>query len=454
MSFGGDQGQTIRQLMNANLLKRVVMCCMSSGPSGKRQHLAVAQEKGKLTVLQLSALLRQADSPQKKLTLTRLSSAPIPFAVISVASNSVNEDYLAVAGLKDCHVLAFSSSGKTFKCRSPPTFPPLKGTLSGHIVLHPQLDANNFIVKTLWMPGSDTQLALVTADFVKVYDLAVDALSPQYYFLVPSGKVHDCTLAFFPDGSRVVLIMSSAGHIYYQPLQDESSARHGPFYVTNIMDVCHPDLEDSSEQIGGGGVSIFYYHALRLLFFSYANAGNFAASLPDISSADNLRNVHKLEIKTSNSTAASSSSKSSPSSVRHQPLCQWREVGHHPGLITAFLQVSNNPVVISVQPQTVLAQEIRVTAGGGGAQQQQQQPQQNAPSSSVGKAAKVVDVVAIRHSVASSSEPLRTTLILLCEDGSLRIYVANPATEYWLSGELGVTQQEEANGECTELDHI
>ena len=65
----GDQGQTIRQLMNAHMIRRVVMCCLSSG---KRQHLAVAHEKGKLTVLQLSALLKQADSSQKKLTLTRL----------------------------------------------------------------------------------------------------------------------------------------------------------------------------------------------------------------------------------------------------------------------------------------------------------------------------------------------------------------------------------------------
>ena len=68
MSYSGEQGQTIRQLMNAHMVRRVVMCCLSSG---KRQHLAVAHEKGKLTVLQLSALLKQADSSQKKLTLTR-----------------------------------------------------------------------------------------------------------------------------------------------------------------------------------------------------------------------------------------------------------------------------------------------------------------------------------------------------------------------------------------------
>ena len=66
------------------------------------------------------------------------------------------------------------------------------------------------------MPGSQTELALITADFVKVYDLGKDVLSPQYYFLVPSGKISDCTLAFMADGLRYVLIMSAAGHIHFQ----------------------------------------------------------------------------------------------------------------------------------------------------------------------------------------------------------------------------------------------
>jgi E3 ubiquitin-protein ligase UBR4 len=138
MSYSGDQGQSIRQLVTTHMIRRVVMCCLSSGGSGKRQHLAVAHEKGKITMLQLSALLKQADSSQKKLTLTRLSSAPVPFTVLSVVSNPCNEDYLAVTGLKDCHVLAFNSNG----------------SVADHLVLHPQLDAHNYIVKAVWMAGS------------------------------------------------------------------------------------------------------------------------------------------------------------------------------------------------------------------------------------------------------------------------------------------------------------
>ncbi len=63
--------------------------------------------------------------------------------------------------------------------------------------------------------GSQTEIAVVTADFVRIYDLGKDVLSPQFYFLVPSGKIRDCTLAFTEEG-KYVIIMSSAGHIYFQ----------------------------------------------------------------------------------------------------------------------------------------------------------------------------------------------------------------------------------------------
>lgn len=132
-----------------------------------------------ITVLQLSALLKQADSSKRKLTLTRLASAPVPFTVLSLTGNPCNEDYLAVCGLKvanadknhleknsfhslvsflcayrpqDCHVLTFSSTG----------------SVSDHLVLHPQLATGNFIIKAIWLPGSQTELAIITADFVKV----------------------------------------------------------------------------------------------------------------------------------------------------------------------------------------------------------------------------------------------------------------------------------------------
>ncbi len=174
-----------------------------------------------------------------------------------------------------------------------------------------------------------------------------------------------------------------------------------------------------------------------MLFFSYVHGKSFMAPLAEMT--DELRTVYKLEVKQQQqSTPATPNSSSGPhssaskNSNNAQPLCQWNEIHGHPGesyhalhmlvtinpvllcfivigLITAFLQTSNNPVVIMVRPGLVMIQEIRV-----------------------GPKIRIIDMVAIRHSSVNSER--RTTLILLCEDGSLKIFMANPeTTEFWLS---------------------
>lgn len=70
---------------------------MFSDKPGVKSLLVVPSQ---ITVLQLSALLKQADSSKRKLTLTRLASAPVPFTVLSLTGNPCKEDYLAVCGLK------------------------------------------------------------------------------------------------------------------------------------------------------------------------------------------------------------------------------------------------------------------------------------------------------------------------------------------------------------------
>lgn len=42
-----------------------------------------------------------------------------------------------------------------------------------------------------------------------------------------------------------MLCMSSAGHIYWQPMSEESRASLGTFYVTNTLEVLHPEIQVS-----------------------------------------------------------------------------------------------------------------------------------------------------------------------------------------------------------------
>ena len=79
----------------------------------------------------------------------------------------------------------------------------------------------------------------------------------------------------------------------------------------------------------------------------------------------------------------------------------------------SFLAINNVCFqVIMVKPDGLSVQEIKI-----------------------GSKAKIVDIVAIRH--GGPGQDQRTTLILLCEDGSLKIYMAGvEATGYWLSPKL------------------
>ena len=50
-------------------------------------------------------------------------------------------------------------------------------------------------------------------------------MSPTFYFLLPSSKIRDVTFLFSEEGKSIIVIMSSAGHIYTQLMEEASSAQ-------------------------------------------------------------------------------------------------------------------------------------------------------------------------------------------------------------------------------------
>lgn len=42
-----------------------------------------------------------------------------------------------------------------------------------------------------------------------------------------------------------MILISSGGYIYTQDMDSSSSSVHGPFYVTNTIDIVHPDISVS-----------------------------------------------------------------------------------------------------------------------------------------------------------------------------------------------------------------
>jgi E3 ubiquitin-protein ligase UBR4 len=342
----------------------------------------------------------------------RLSTATVPFTVISVAHNPCHEDFMVVCGLKECQLLVLNSSAQ----------------VTSRAVLHPSVDQDGYIVKAMWVPGSQTELVVVSDAFVKIYDLRVDLISPVYYFVVLTGKIKDATVAVTGE-EKFVVVMSSTGVMYSQPVIPACNAVEGPVYFTIDLAVTYPSgsvagatspqgEDEGEESVFGGGVSIYYSHTLKMLFFSFMNGKSFMGS-PN-STMTEVRLVVTVPLKANGGSSTNSSSGGGGGKGSGPALVQWTEVQHHPGLVCAVCQNSNNPVVLLVKPEQIQVHELK--------------PLPNK--------AKVQGMVAMRQPPSSDNTAHhRTTLIILCEDGSLRIYVANnnTNTEFWMQPQFKPT---------------
>lgn len=61
-------------------------------------------------------------------------------------------------------------------------------------------DPSAFIIKCLWLPGSQSKLAVVASSFVKLFDLAADTVAPTHTLSLPEDvvwwlRVRRCTCA-------------------------------------------------------------------------------------------------------------------------------------------------------------------------------------------------------------------------------------------------------------------
>ena len=403
MQYSGEHGHQIKQLINSHQIKRVSMCCLATR---NKKHLIVTHEKGKtsnFTVLELKALLKQDSNKRNKLTLTKLNTVQVPFTLVSIVVNNSNEDYIALNGLKDCQIIYLNDMGLTVDAATNTTNP-------GIITLHPSLEGSNYIIKSIWLPGSQTELALVTSDFVKIYDLSVDTISPIYFFQPAQYqlKVRDVTFMYEYEAAtkqhiRYIIIMLNTGYIYYEAMNEISSAKNGPYIFTNTIDFEHAEIREQKDLILGGGISVYYSLKLQLLFWSYSQGKTFLGSFK--------QNSFEFErIFYLNNSA-------SPPPL--QALCNWSEISIHSGLVLAMTLNSNSPVAIMITPNTIYYQEIKLT----------------------GTKSKIQDMVTTRHPGASGDDDgqndEKTTMIILCDDGSLKIYAADMnKTEYWLKPSL------------------
>ena len=118
------------------------------------------------------------------------------------------------------------------------------------------------------------------------------------------------------------------------------------------MTVTEESIKDTSEQNGGGGVSVYYSHSLQMLFFSYVNGKSFMAPLKSVTEElDTLFHINvgkSISPTSSSATAAASASASAPGkNGAAQPLCQWAEIVGHPGTFKDMVKILNLYIILS-----------------------------------------------------------------------------------------------------------
>ncbi len=179
-----------------------------------------------------------------------VSQAVVGFEIVSVQFNREFDGYLLVTGLKNCRILTLHANS---------------WEVVEQLEINMSLEAISntlYIKQALWIPGSLVQAAVVTDQFISVYDLSKDNIAPAHYITLQEGTVNQ--IAFLPtSNNQITLIAASSKNILY--LHGLNEGNGGPIQLTKTL-----RLPSSLEQVKSIA-SLYYSPVLRSLFISYSD---------------------------------------------------------------------------------------------------------------------------------------------------------------------------------------
>ncbi|KAF3783370.1 Auxin transport protein [Nymphaea thermarum] len=312
---------------NARELKSVLACgslFKSLLTVSTKGRLAVG-EGDRVAVYDIGQVIGQPNAVSgatDKANFKPLSRNIVRFEIVHLMFNPIVENYLAVAGYEDCQVLSLNPRGEVTDRL------PVELALQGA-----------YIRRVDWVPGSQVQLMVVTNNFVKIYDLSKDNISPSHYFTLQDDLIVDATLILASKGRMFLLVLSDNGNLFRLQLSVEVDVGAKVLSET----ICVKEKHSK-------GMSLFYSSAYRLLFLSFH---------------DGISLVGRLD---ANVTALSEVSaiydNEQDGKLRPAGLYHWKELLDGCGVFVCFSSVKPGSVLaVSVGPHELMAQNLRHTAG-------------------------------------------------------------------------------------------
>uniref|UniRef100_A0A158Q763 UBR-type domain-containing protein n=1 Tax=Elaeophora elaphi TaxID=1147741 RepID=A0A158Q763_9BILA len=203
--------------------------------------LVAVQENSKIVLLGVQSLL---SASAKDCDMPRVELEAVGFKIVALASMN---DLLAVCGLNQCLILRINKDGDISE-RQNVEF------------------ANSFpsyaVPKVRWIDNDNSNMIAVAAlQFIRIYDLNPANVPSTFEFVLPMGDVTDLAFGKRNDNLIIIIVLSSAGHLYVEELEKARRADGASYFMTTTL-----QLPTTSSAI-----SMHYSAETRFLFVSMEN---------------------------------------------------------------------------------------------------------------------------------------------------------------------------------------
>ena len=264
-----------------------------------------------------------------KAELCVLSRNTVRFKIIGMAVHPANGVYLAVHGVHEVRVFVVSGGA-------------IQSQLTPQLSLS-SLSGSTHVNHCEWVPGSHTQLAVVTTKFVKVFDLAADLYCPVHNYMTQEGVADFVAASFARDSSNALTMfaLTSDGKLFHQAVT-EGDCVGGPVLLSTELTV--PD-----SVAGDCGCSMLYSQTSNILCVGYTNGKAFLARWDGTANA--LEGLVCL-----------------PPLSTDRPLWSvnfWTESPDAPGVLACIVDDGSHVAVVSLDKQKHVAKvEVHELHGG------------------------------------------------------------------------------------------
>ncbi|EJW86248.1 zinc finger protein [Wuchereria bancrofti] len=200
--------------------------------------LVTVQETSKIVLLGIRSLL---SASTKDCDIPRVELDVAGFKIVALASMN---DLLAVCGLNQCLILRISKDGDISEKQNVEFANPFPSYV---------------VPKMRWINCNNSNMIAVAAlQFIRIYDLNSADVPSTFEFVLPMGDVTELAFGKRNDGLIIIIVLSSAGHVYMEELEKARRADGGSYFMTTTL-----QLPTTSSAI-----SMHYSAEIRFLFVS------------------------------------------------------------------------------------------------------------------------------------------------------------------------------------------